>query len=152
MTPEQIKDKYESRIVRLLNSIRELLIDDDDIELTVSEGYCCSADDEFRWTFTVQTAEQVADEEEGADMEGVDVTFKIVESEQHDGEEDGVNFCTDIVTIEGRILGGMTPYNYTEQCWVKRSDPDAVDERFQIMERADSSEAAYIITEHLKQL
>ena len=64
-----------------------------------------------------------------ADVDGVkvDVSFKICESEQYDGEKGGVNFSVDVVEFGGRILGGLTPFNYSDACWVDRRDADAIE-------------------------
>ena len=145
MSPEQIKDKYASRITTLLDAIVAELREADET-LCVSEVYDMHCDD-FRWTYNVHTAEQ---DKHKDDLQGVDVTFVICESEQYDGEKNGVNFAVEIVGVGGEIVGGITPYNYSDRCWVPRSDPEAIEERFQLVEQADPSSAAELVTEFLK--
>lgn len=52
--------------------------------------------------------------------------------------------------VGGAIVGGLTPFNYTEQVWVPRSNPEAVEERFRIMEDADAEDLAFLIFERFK--
>lgn len=145
MSPEQIRDKYEPRILALLGDIASQIREDEPtlVVSEIDELHC----DDFRWTFNVHTAEQDKCKD---DLQGVDVTFVICESEEYDGEENGVNFAVEIVGVEGAIVGGITPYNYTERCWVPRTDPEAIEERFKLIERAPSGDAVYLIAEFLK--
>lgn len=132
MTPEAIKDKYEPRILAVLTRIAETLREagytvDDPLDLSC---------DQYWWSLLVH-----GDGEE----DSIDISFKICESEQYDGEEGGVNFMLDIVEWGGRILGGLTPFNYTPQCWVDGSDEEAVEERFAIFEKADPADIVPIL-------
>jgi len=68
----------------------------------------------------------------GADEDGVDVSISIPESEHYDGMEGGLNFALAIVGYEGTIVGGFTPFNFTQACWVERADPVAVEERWEV--------------------
>ena len=145
MSPEQIRDKYAERIVSLLDGI-VAQIREDEPSLQVSEIDELQSDD-YRWTFNVCTAEQA---EQSDEMQGVDVWFVICESEEYDGEENGVNFAIEIVGVGGEIVGGLTPYNYTDRCWVQRDDADAVEKRFRIIERADPCEAVCLVANFLK--
>lgn len=132
MTPEAIKEKYKPRILALLRRIAETLREagrtvDDPIDLSC---------DEYWWSLLVHG---------DSDQECIDISFHICESEQYDGEEGGVNFMLDIVEMGGRVLGGLTPFNYSPQCWVDRNDEDAVEERFAIFEEADVAEIVPIL-------
>jgi len=132
MTPEAIKDKYEPRILAVLTRIAETLREagyavDDPIDLSC---------DQYWWSLLVH-----GDNEEN----GIDISFKICESDQYDGEEGGVNFSLDIVEFGGRVLGGLCPYNYTPHCWVDRNDEEAVEERFAIFEQADPADIVPIL-------
>ncbi len=122
MTALGIKRKYQKRILGLMNRIADTLREAG-YEVEGPWDMTC---DEYWWSLL-------------ADVDGVkvDVSFKICESEQYDGENGGVNFAVDVVEFGGRILGGLTPFNYTDACWVARSDKDAIEERFAIMEQAD---------------
>jgi hypothetical protein len=144
-TPEQLKDKFADRIVAILSAVVTELRESDET-LCVSEVYDLHCDD-FRWTFNVHTAEQDKDKDE---LQGVDVTFVICESEEYDGERNGVNFAVEIVGVGGEIVGGITPYNYSDRVWVSRCDSEAIEERFQLVEQADPGSAVQLVTEFLK--
>ena len=124
MSPRQIKNKYQKRIMAILERIADVLRA---AGFRVEGPWDLSSDD-YWWALL-------------ADVDGVkvDVSFKICESEQYDGERGGVNFALDIVEEGGRIIGGLTPFNYTDRCWVSRKDKQAVEERFCILEQADEN-------------
>lgn len=147
-TPEQLKDKYAPRIEASLSAIVAQLREDHDT-LHVSEIYDMHCDD-FRWSFNVYTAAQAEATDEGSEPQGADVTFVICESEQYDGERNGVNFAVEIVGVGGEIIGGITPFNYTDRVWVSRCDPEAIEERFQLVEQADPGSAAQLVAEFLE--
>ena len=132
MSPTQIKNKYRRRIMAILERIANVLRE---AGFEVEGPWDLSSDD-YCWSLL-------------ADVNGmkVDVSFKICESEQYDGEKGGVNFALDIVEEGGRIIGGLTPFNYSEQCWVSRKDKQAVEERFRILEQADEEEIPQLLKE-----
>lgn len=68
------------------------------------------------------------------------VTVQLGEQREHEGEGSGVTFHINVNGIGGLVLGGITPGNYTEDCWLKLSDKDAIEERFKILEDADPAE------------
>lgn len=146
MSPEEIKDKYAARIAALLDAVIADIREEDE-SLVISEIYDMHCDD-FRWTFNVHRAGDIDAAED--EPQGADVTFVICESEEYDGEQNGVNFAVEIVGVGGEIVGGITPYNYTDRCWVSRGDADAVEERFQLVERAPTSDAALLVVEFVK--
>ena len=125
VSPAQIKNKYEKRIMAILERIADVLRE---TGFGVEGPWDLSSDD-YWWALL-------------ADVDGVrvDVSFKICESEQYDGEKGGVNFTLDIVEEGGRIIGGLTPFNYTDRCWVGRKDKQAVEERFRLLEQADETD------------
>ncbi len=98
MTPEQVKDKYEPRIRAILEKIRSAATM---IGATADEIYDLTAD-EYQWNVYVRSAEQAR---RNVDDQGVDFTFTIIESEQRDGEENGVNFMLDVTAYGGEMLG-----------------------------------------------
>jgi hypothetical protein len=132
MTPEQIKEKYEARILTIMNKIKSELEDEG---FVVTDPYeMCDRDDE--WWMRVVTGEgRTADDD--LEDDDIDIRFIIATSTDWDGTENVVNFMLDVVEVSGRMLGGLIPYNYTDQVWVSRDDEEAIEERFQIMERAD---------------
>ncbi len=119
MTVEEVRDKYEPRILAGMNAIKDTAI---------REGYTVegpeeTSDEEFSWALFVGTQ--------------VDITFTIVESKVREGTDEGISFMLDIVESGGRILGAFSPYNYTPKLWVPLDDPDAIEERFRMMEQVD---------------
>lgn len=147
MTPEQIKEKYEPRIITILTAMRTALLEYD---LRVESPWLME-DDEFSWWMLVQTEAEAKQSAESTELAGVDIRFTILESEHCDGEENGVNFAVDIASIEGEVIGGMTPFNYTEKVWVSRDDEEAIEERFAIFEKADQESVAELITNWIEE-
>jgi hypothetical protein len=136
MSPTQIKKKYQKRIIGILERIADVLRA---AGFDVEGPWDLSSDD-YCWSLL-------------ADVDGVkvDVSFKICESEQYDGEKGGVNFALDIVEEGGRIIGGLTPFNYTDRCWVSRKDKHSVEERFRILEQADEGDIPPLLKEAVSQ-
>src|SRR6266478_1460728 len=106
MTVLGIKRKYKNRILAILNRIAEVLRQ---AGCDVEGPWDLSGDD-YRWELQANN---------------IDISITICESETYDGEPNGINFALDIVEEGGRILGGLTPYNYTDAVWVSRSDSEA---------------------------
>jgi hypothetical protein len=141
MTPEQIKEKYAARIEKILSNIREALVEDG---WHVEEPWEMGGNDEYRWTMLVSATNPHIDGTE-PDEDDVDISLTILESEHNDGEENGVNFGVDVVTVGGSILGGMTPYNYTNRVWVARDQPEAIEERFTLVEDCDPAGIVHML-------
>jgi hypothetical protein len=137
MTPEQIKDYYNERIMGIMARIASVLQEDGH----VVEGPHFMDGDDYWWTLLVHTD----GDPDVVDEKDIDIACKICESEEYDGEEGGINFALDIVEVGGRILGGLCPYNYSPQCWVDRNDVEAVEERFRILEQADETDIPALI-------
>ena len=122
-----MEDTYNPKIQKLLEAVRAEALE---------RGFICDepfemTDDCVRWSLLVQPAGTASDAEEG-----VDVTITIPESEHYDGSENGLNFSLDVVHYGGEILGGMTPFNYSDRVWVQRDDADAVEERWNLFQGA----------------
>lgn len=157
---DAVKAKYEERIKALLENISKCCEKDGMVVGGVSEMH----DDEYMWCLTVWrnaedrgagtcghwsggylvSAAHPADCKCGAPRVGfnydksVDIMFEISESRSYDDEMiDGINFGIQITENGGAMLGGLQPFNYTDQCWVHASDATAVEERFGVMEAAD---------------
>jgi hypothetical protein len=89
--------------------------------------------DDYSWSLQAWRPNSTADEDR------IDISVEIAEALAY-GDEDqpyGVNFSLSIVEWGGLILGGLSPYNYTDEVWVDARDADAVAARWQILERAD---------------
>jgi len=130
MTPKQIAKRYKRRIYAVLNAIATTLRN---AGYLVDEPCDLSCDTDYRFTFTVHRDGDINE----FGPEDIDVTLEVCPSEEFDGEVGGVNFSLSVVQVGGRILGGLTPYNYTPQVWVSRKDKQAIEERFSIFEEAD---------------
>jgi hypothetical protein len=104
--------------------------------------------DEYQWALIVRKEKRpTVDDRDYTDVD-YDVTLKVCESEEYDGTENGITFAVDVCTVGGRIVGGLSPYNYSDQCWVSVADADAVEERFAIIENADPADLADLIKNH----
>ena len=130
---EEIKDRYAGRIVTVLESIRAEL---QEAGYQVDEPADFSGDD-YRWSMLVRVGSKPDEPPGNGD---VDITLQIAESMQFEGTADGINFSLEIVEWGGRILGGLTPYNYTPDVWVSLDDADAIEMRFSIFEEADPAD------------
>jgi hypothetical protein len=136
MSPTHIKKKYRKRIMAILERIADVLR----VAGFRVEGPWDLSSDDYWWSLLAHV-----------DGVKIDVSFKICESEQYDGERGGVNFALDIVEEGGRIIGGLTPFNYTDRCWVSRRDRQAVEERFRILEQADANDIPQLLKEAVSQ-
>jgi len=141
---EEICERYEDRIRKILDAIRLELHE----QTTLKCGDVCEM--EQQWSMLVVSPQDMIDNK--FDLEqGVDISIEVIDSEEHDGEEDGVNFGINLSAIGGGIVGGLTPYNYTERCWADRSDAEAVEERFCIIEQADLGELTHLVVDWYRQ-
>jgi hypothetical protein len=99
--------------------------------------------DDFNVSFLVERPKPWA----GEDYKNrLDVKFSIWDSGDAD---DGIygqhgNFVLDIVEEGGRIVGGITPYNYSDDVWVDYSDDAEWDQRRQDIIRSLYDVAALV--------
>ena len=128
---EVVKAVYEPRILGLLNRIRAEL---EEAGFEVGEPHECS-DEEFEWWLTVYLPDD--DPEDLADRDLVDIRFVIEESKAYGDDEKGITFAIHIVHFGGAYLGSYSPYNYTPEVWVPLDDPEAIEERFRLMEQVE---------------
>lgn len=140
MTADEIKNKYEKRIEAYLQTIIDALRE---YELEVSDVSLETWSDDYQWWVFTHPVGRVR-----SDGAWVDICFTIAESEHWDGEENGINFMVEINSASGRQIGGVIPYNFTNEVWVSRDDEEAIDERFCFVERIDPLSAADLIIEH----
>lgn len=125
---------YEATVKRLTPRVEALI---ESLREALSEaGYDPSMPDwmygNFYGTFFVSPKDGT---------EAVDVSFQFVDGRADadgdgDGEQGTVALSLDVTSEEGRMLGGMTPYNYSEDLWVDMTDDEAVDERMSLFEQA----------------
>lgn len=144
----QIEALYESAVNDAALTVRERMTEalrtlgaaftDAGYELQTPEPYDLSSDD-YRWAITVHG---------NGLSEPVDVSITLAESADYDGTTDGVNFALDIVAEGGRLLGGLTPFNYTPDVWAALDDPAEIDYRLAIIEQADPASAVALVNEY----
>lgn len=139
---EQVEATYGERALALLEKIRSLLNEGDFIADKPEPMHS----DDYRWNMTVWRNEQhkLSQDQDNT----IDVSIEIAEAMQY-GELDspcGINFGLELVEWGGRMLGGLVPYNYTENCWVDMRDKEAVEERFKILENADIDEISSLLS------
>lgn len=146
MVLEAVRERYDKRI-------NDLLIDL--VERLEREGYVIGApftmhDDVFRWTIDGHTSKRAHADND--DTQRFDLTFEVPEANVY-GEDSfyGINFGINIVENGGAIIGGLSPYNFTDDIWVDARDDDAVEARFKLIEDADREEAVSVIINHYKE-
>lgn len=143
MTSEEIKTKYEENILQILSNISDCLADE-------NEGWKIGAinemhDDEYKWGMLISKSDEDPIE---LDDDDIDISFTILESEHNDGEEKGISFSIEAVTVGGSQVARLAPYNYTSDVWVDREDSERVDRRFKLVQNVDISELVYLINHH----
>ena len=140
-TIDKINDTYKAQISIILTGIAEVLREDG---WKVGEVCDMSCDE---YSYSILASQYDANPEELNEGD-VDITFEICESEEYDGTENGVNFAVQVVTVGGSIIGGVTPYNYTDDCWVDVNDSEAVAERFGLLAQLDPGGMVCLLEDH----
>lgn len=144
MSPKQIMQKYRKRIMWIMTQITEAAREAG--FRIVEFGFI--EDDYYSWQMLTSFRDRP--QPDGTPWEN-DVTISVIiaESEFYAGSQDGVNFIMDIVEVGGRIVGGFSPFNYTDEVWVSRKDKTAVEERFRIFEGAiDPADIVRLLEKH----
>jgi hypothetical protein len=127
-------DELKDRMLVILGNLRDAFR---------ADGYTASdpsdwSDEEYSYAVIV----------EGNGLpELVDVRLTMAESMTYGDGTEGVNFALDITGEGGRILGGMTPYNYSPDVWVPVRDSAAVSDRLALLEGADPDSAVDLVRE-----
>jgi hypothetical protein len=62
------------------------------------------------------------------------VSITVAESLYYDATDKGINFMLEVVTDDALVLGGCSPYNYTDEVWIDPFNDEEVEERFRIFE------------------
>lgn len=140
---EAIKEKYEARIITILNAIAEACERDGLYPGLPYDMFNGSGMGTYTWWLIVNR--DVAGVESGENDNSADVSFNILESTYHGYEFQGINFSVDIVDNGGAILGGACPGNYSDDLWVPIDDAAAIEERFKILERMDTDSVPGLI-------
>ncbi len=71
----------------------------------------------------------------------LDVALKLIDSGEYDTGEYDVrgNVILDLVEYGGRIVGGISPYNYTDRVWVDYNDLDEFTRRLESIIASDEA-------------
>ncbi len=135
---DRIKRKYEPRIKTLLQGVADAASHYGLAVGPITE----MSDEDYAWSFFVNDPK---DEEKEAE-----VKVTLAESETWDGTSGGVNFMLDVDGRDEKI-GGMIPYNYTDEVWVRRSKPEALEARWRLFdEGVDPGAVVDSIQEHFQ--
>lgn len=142
---EEVRAKYESRILAVLNKIRTALTE---AGWNVCEPFELDGDEEARWDMVARPPG--ISEEADRDEVDYDISFTICTEAAREGEPEeggcgGIAFLVDFVHAGGRMVGGMSPGNYTEALWLK--DASEIEERFKLFEEADPTDAVDMMSE-----
>jgi hypothetical protein len=125
---------YEPDALALLERIKEVVTDNG---FFAGEPTPMFSDD-IVWLLPVRRTEEPVDDDRLAERDAIDVTVNLCEQRQFEGGEGfGINFSIDLVEYGGRVLGGLSPYNYTPDVWVDGRDDKAVRERWEILAEAE---------------
>lgn len=127
---KSVRDLYDARIMTFLKRVQSAARA---LGYTFAQGPYEASYDEYRW-------ELVGRRPGGGPEDLVDFSLTIAEAAAYGDEPaDGINFAFDMVGYGGQLLGGITPYNYTPQVWVRVGDTAAVEARFRLIEEANLS-------------
>lgn len=132
---ETVYEAYKERVLAIMVSIRDACRD---AGLDADEAYDATAD-EYRWEMEVFYVE-------GGTRADAAIVLTIEEAAAlGDEPEDGINFSVLATNGSGGLIASLAPYNYTPECWVSANDPNAVEDRFSILENMDWPELAEMI-------
>jgi hypothetical protein len=140
MDTENIKTKYEPRILALFAKIGAAVTADG--VYTASEPYEMT-DEEHQWHMSLNPATDPDNQDAS-----IDISFTITESAVRDGSDEGIAFMLDIVAYGGEMLGGFSPYNYTEELWIPLDNADAVETRFAMFEEINIDSILEAVNEY----
>lgn len=138
---EAVKDRYETRIKTILNTIKASLIEKGWRVVNADEQPYEMFDTEFSWWLSAYRPGR--DDDDGM----VDVRIEISEGRSY-GDDDipnGINFGLQAVEWGGRPLGGLQPFNFTKDVWVDAGDEEAVEARFMLIEEAYLDEFVHLM-------
>lgn len=133
---------YNDRAMKVMTDIRSALLA---VGLRCSEAYY--SEYECEWEFVTYVSGNEADLHE----DDIDISLRFDMSEECDGTEDGLAIAVRINSVGGCIIGGLCPYNYTDDCFVPREDMDAVEERFSMFERANPQDVVELVQDWVEE-
>ena len=144
------RKKYHHRVDALMRELAELCNLDEQwrvLGLTLSSPPDFRVDEsgDYRWEAYICRG----------DANLGDVVFSMLLEENNDGvaegQHPGITFTIYGTSAEGQHLIGAAPHNHTPGLWVPRNDPDAVEERFGLIEKLNHQDAPKIILDNLRE-
>ena len=137
---DQIEIAYADRMERILEEIKASF---EHAGYQTSDVFDMS--DEYLRKNLIVYKEKMPTEDEELNPNDVDINFEISPSIEYDGTTEGINFSINITSVSGRIVGGLTPYNYSSEVWVDVRDDAAIEERFNIFMQANPEEVVDLV-------
>lgn len=133
---EKVRDQYADKVIAKLYDFKEAC--------ELRQLICCDpqdmSGDEYGWIMSVYYNDD--------DNDGASIEIKVLEERGYDGGTGfGINFEVVITSTEAVCLGGVTPFNYSDECWVDARDYAAVAERWEFVEKLDTFPAVNLIME-----
>lgn len=147
---EKVVEDFHHRLRNLMEETHEILAGDKglaDLQAKVETAFRDDNGQETCYHIYIganQTDEQVE--------RGVDIEYAIHDGDDGDPPEEGmVSFSITIASMDGLLLGGLAPYNYSKEFWIASKDTNAIRERLRLIEEVWSPyHAASIVAKFLK--
>jgi len=141
---EKIKATYEDRLKNVLTGIKT--------ELERFSWFCSKIyeQEDGRYAIGVSRDANHLTRDGDPDEQDVDVVAQILNSKDWDGTRGGISFNVDITSYGGEMIGGLTPYNYTDDVWVPVTDESRVECRIHLIENADPYDVVKLLQKWLK--
>ena len=136
---EKLEAEYKPRLIVLAEQVRRDMM---------AEGWKCSEVDEFTdEDLAVMFVYWPEGSSEDNPEHAIDLTFRLLDAAAWDGTENGTSFAVDICEYGGSVVGGLHPFNYSDQVWVDPTDAEAVAARWELFENgaSDSQELMAVI-------
>lgn len=138
-----LKDLMWPRIEKILDGLREI---------ARQRGFQVGSiddmtDEQFHWSFVIHPVK--VDDVGRWHETDLGVDFEIEESKVHEGDTTGVNFSLKFQGDGGRTYRIISPYNYTDQCWVPLDQTVALDDRMKIVETEAAEALELALADHL---
>jgi hypothetical protein len=133
-----IAERYDERVLAILEGMRRTLLMGGYDSVEPYQMW----DDTYRWAFATKNEHDVV--AEGS----FDFTFELVEQRANEGEGAGINWSLDITKYGGELVGGLSPFNYTDEVWVDSSDAEAVEARFILIESAEAHDLVTLLDDN----
>lgn len=141
---EKIKIEYEDRLKNVLTHIKT--------ELERFSWFCSKIYELEDGTYAIGVSRDASHltRDGDPDEQDVEIIARLMNSKQWDGTRGGLSFNVDVTSFGGESVGGLTPFNWTEDVWVPAIDEDKVEARMQLIEKADPYSMVKLLQKWLK--